>query len=59
MFAMFRDGTLDGDDEVALVYEPETYRKLSEPLVNLRCALDMAAEAKIIDEQERDRLFCR
>jgi TfuA protein len=56
VFAMFRDGILDGDDEVALVYEPETYRKLSEPLVNLRCALEMAAEAKIIDEQERDRL---
>jgi len=56
IFAMFRDGILDGDDEVALVYEPETYRKLSEPLVNLRCALDMAAAAKIIDEEERDRL---
>ena len=56
IFEMFRDGILDGDDEVALVYEPETYRKLSEPLVNLRCALDMAAEAKIIDEEERDRL---
>jgi hypothetical protein len=56
VFAMFRDGVLDGDDEVALVYEPETYRKLSEPLVNLRCALAMAAEAKIIDEEERDRL---
>jgi TfuA protein len=56
IFAMFRDGILDGDDEVALVYEPETYRKLSEPLVNLRCALEMAAEAKIIDEEERDCL---
>jgi TfuA protein len=56
VFAMFRDGVLDGDDEVALVYEPETYRKLSEPLVNLRGALAMAAEAKIIDEQEKDRL---
>jgi hypothetical protein len=57
IFAMFRDGILDGDDEVALVYEPGTYRKLSEPLVNLRCAVDMAVEAKIIDEQERDRLI--
>jgi TfuA protein len=56
IFAMFRDGILDADDEVALVYERETYRKLSEPMVNLRCALAMAAEAKIIDEQERDRL---
>ena len=59
IFAMFRDGILDGDDEVALIYEPETYRKLSEPLVNLRAALDMAVGAKIIDEQERDRLVLK
>jgi hypothetical protein len=59
VFTMFRDGILDGDDEVALVYEPETYRKLSEPLVNLRSALDMAVSAKIIDEQERDRLVLK
>jgi TfuA protein len=56
VYEMFRDGILDGDDEVALVYERETYRKLSEPLVNLRCALDVAAAAKIIDDQEKDRL---
>jgi hypothetical protein len=53
---MFRDGVLDGDDEVALLYDPETYQKLSEPLVNLRSALDMATESKIIDEVERVRL---
>jgi TfuA protein len=56
IFAMFRDGVLDGDDEVALLYDPETYQKLSEPLVNLRSALDMATESKIIDEVERVRL---
>jgi hypothetical protein len=56
IFTMFRDGILNSDDEVALVYEQETYRQLSDPLVNLRCALDMAAKEKIIDEQERDRL---
>jgi TfuA protein len=57
VFTMFRDGILDGDDEVALIYEPETYRKLSEPLVNLRCALEMAASEKAISEQDRDRLI--
>ncbi|HEX4155502.1 MAG TPA: TfuA-like protein [Acidobacteriaceae bacterium] len=56
VFAMFRDGVLDGDDEVALIYERETYRKLSEPLVNLRCALAMAAADGIIDEAEKDDL---
>jgi len=56
IFTMFRDGILDADDEVALVYERDTYRKLSEPLVNLRAAIDMAASAGVIDEQERNDL---
>jgi hypothetical protein len=59
IFAMYRDGILDADDEVALIYEPDTYRKLSEPLVNLRAALDMAAAARVIDEQEKIELLSR
>lgn len=56
VFTMFRDGILDADDEVALIYERDTYRKLSEPLVNLRAALDLAASAGVIDEHERTNL---
>jgi hypothetical protein len=59
IFAMYRDGILDADDEVALIYERDTYRKLSEPLVNLRAALDMAAAARVIDEQEREDLLLK
>lgn len=59
IFAMFRDGILDADDEVALIYERDTYRKLSEPLVNLRAALDLAASAGAIDEHEKNDLLCR
>jgi len=57
IFAMYRDGILDADDEVALIYDRDTYRKLSEPLVNIRAALDMAASAGIIDEHERTTLL--
>ena len=57
IFSMFRDGILDADDEVALIYERDTYRKLSEPLVNIRAALDMAAVAGVIDEQEKNNLL--
>lgn len=53
VFRMFRDGTLDADDEVALVYERDTFRPLSDPLVNLRAGLDLAASAQIIDESEK------
>jgi hypothetical protein len=59
VFAMFRDGVLDADDEVALIYERDTYRKLSDPLVNLRAALDMAASAGIIDEHEKTEMTLR
>jgi hypothetical protein len=59
IFTMFRDGILDADDEVALVYERDTYRNLSIPLVNLRAALDMATAANVIDKQEKDDLLLR
>ena len=59
VFAMFRDGVLDGDDEVALVYDPETYRHFSEPLVNIRRALEMALAGKAIDESEMNQLLLR
>ena len=59
IFTMFRDGILDADDEVALIYERDTYRKLSEPLVNLRAALDMAAATGVIDEHEKNDLLLK
>jgi hypothetical protein len=59
IFAMFLDGVLDGDDEVALVYEPHTYRNLSEPLVNLRRALDMAVACKVLNPTEKDHLVAQ
>jgi TfuA protein len=59
IFRMFRDGILDADDEVALIYERDTYRKLSEPLVNIRAALDLAVSAAVIDEQEKNDLLLK
>jgi hypothetical protein len=59
IFTMFRDGILDADDEVALIYERDTYRNLSTPLVNLRAALDMAATAGAIDVQEENELLLK
>jgi len=59
IFTMFRDGILDADDEVALIYERDTYRNLSTPLVNLRAALDMAAAAGAIDDLEKSDLLVK
>ena len=59
IFTMYRDGILDADDEVALIYEPDTYRELSEPLVNIRAALNLAAAANVIDDQEKNDLLLK
>lgn len=56
VFEMYRDGVLDADDEVALVYDPESYRQHSEPLVNLRAALEMAAGLGVISDDEKQQL---
>ncbi|CAL9471819.1 TfuA-like protein [Streptomyces sp. enrichment culture] len=50
VFARFRDGVLDGDDEVAVAHEDEEhgFRAVSEPMVNVRAALESAeAEQRI------------
>jgi len=59
VFRMYRDGVLDGDDEVALAYDRESYTHFSEPLVNIRRALEMALAAGVIDEVEMNRLIQR
>lgn len=45
IFCLYRDGVLTSDDEVALIYDPETFLPLSEPLINIRCTLRKAEEA--------------
>jgi len=56
IFRMFCDGVLDGDDEVALAYDRGSYAHYSEPLVNIRRALEIAVSKSVIDEQERQQL---
>jgi len=54
IFGWYKSGTIDGDDEVALIHEDESkkFRKLSEPLVNIRHNLAKAAEQKYITVDE-------
>jgi hypothetical protein len=61
IFEWFRDGTLDGDDEVALLFAPESlgHFALSEPLVNIRATLARAvAEECLEHEQAATLLAC-
>lgn len=52
IYRQYADKVLESDDEVALVFDPETYMPLSEPLVNIRCTFDRAEESGIITPQE-------
>jgi hypothetical protein len=49
IFEAYRDGAIDADDEVAVAYDPVTYRTTSVPLVNIRFALERAVEQELID----------
>lgn len=42
VYRRYRSGELESDDEVALVYDPESGYALSEPLVNVRATLEAA-----------------
>ncbi|MDD1719238.1 MAG: TfuA-related McrA-glycine thioamidation protein [Methanoregulaceae archaeon] len=49
IYRMYRDGEIVSDDEVALIFDPETFVQLSEPLVNIRCTLSRAVNESVID----------
>jgi hypothetical protein len=54
IYGWYRDGVLDGDDEVALKHgdEGHGYPAFSEPLVNLRHNLARAVARGLLDERE-------
>lgn len=59
VFAMYRDGTVTADDEVAVVYGPaeDGYPQLSRPLVDVRHSLDLAVGAGVLPRAEADAVL--
>lgn len=57
VYRMYKNGELESDDEVALVFDPESGYALSEPLVNVRFTLRQAVADGIIGSGEHDTLF--
>ena len=51
----YANGTIDGDDEVAVVFDPKTQRALSVPMVNVRYFLYAAQRRNLIDPVEAER----
>jgi hypothetical protein len=50
IFELYRDGTLEDDDEVAVTHAPAScsYRTISEAMVNIRARVDEAVQAAVI-----------
>ncbi|MDK2796107.1 MAG: TfuA protein [Archaeoglobaceae archaeon] len=48
IFRMFRNGELDSDDEVAVIFNPETFEAISEPLVNIRATISALVSKGLI-----------
>lgn len=57
VYRMYKSGELIADDEVALVFDPETGFSLSEPLVNIRFTLREAEKQGIITPQDHATLL--
>jgi hypothetical protein len=57
IYRMYKAGELVSDDEVALVFNPETGLSLSEPLVNIRFTLKDAERQGVISAQEHAALL--
>ena len=57
IYRMYRNGELESDDEVALVFDPSSGLALSEPLINIRFTLKRALDTGIIDPAAYDALL--
>jgi hypothetical protein len=59
VYEAYRDGRIDGDDEVALTYCPLTFQPLTVPLVNVRNWLGQLTAAGLLGDGERERVVRR
>lgn len=57
VYRMYKSGELVSDDEVALVFDPETGISLSEPLINIRFTLLEAEHQGILTPQDHAALL--
>lgn len=57
IYQWYQSGKIDAEDEVALTYNPDTLEAISDPLVNMRYAFQLASQKKIITSQEKNKLI--
>ena len=52
IFEMYRTGIIERDDEVAVLVDPETHQALTEPLVNVRFAVDRLVRSGTLNRDD-------
>lgn len=59
VYRWYRDGVIDGDDEVAIAHasQEEGFRRLSDSLVDLRCNLEAAREKHLVSAATASRVL--
>ena len=57
IFEMYSTGTIERDDEVALLFDPETYSSLTEPLVNVRYAVERLVRSATLSRDAGNALI--
>lgn len=57
IYQRYQEGTYVSDDEVAVTFDPETFRALSTPLVNIRETLQRAADHNLLTPEEHQQLL--
>ncbi len=58
VYNQYASGTVESDDDVAVMLDSETLQALSEPLINMRYVFENAVCENIITEKEMDDLLC-
>jgi ribosomal protein S12 methylthiotransferase accessory factor len=56
IFEMYRSGAIERDDEVALLFDPGSFKPLTEPMVNVRYAVDRLVRSATLSRDSGDRL---
>jgi hypothetical protein len=57
IYELYKEGTLVSDDEVALLFDPYTFKPLSEPLVNIRYNLELAEDKGILTKEVEEKIL--
>jgi len=57
IYNWYKEGAINSDDEVALVFNPETLAPITEPLVNIRATLEGLLKRRAVDEEECETIL--